>query len=390
MSGWLIAVHCGAGRYSSSTEASYLSLIRSALTDAHDVITNSTSPPTAAQLAVRLLHSFEHSPLTNAGFGSNLTEEGRVECEASVVCGQTHLVGCCGAVTGVKEPSALALKLLEQVQGNDSTSSFAFGRQPPLVVVGEHARRLAREFGLETAAEDGDVLKKYQITAKAHEHFIKWHERFQALRGSTDDDDERLDTVGAICMDPKGNVAAALSSGGVAYKIPGRLGLAACPRMGCDASNGQFCALKCRKRKRRKQKKVKNAFAVACTGRGERFIQSALVTLLTLRLRKSTNLEQCLRKAFIEASDANGGVGVEGGVLAFVSPHEATSGLRQIQLGAAFTTPCMGVGYLQCQDDATKLQVHAQILRQPASSFVVGKKQSLSTHVSILHLDVEK
>ncbi|CAI5730336.1 unnamed protein product [Peronospora destructor] len=149
MGDWLLAVHSGAGRYGSSNEAAYLSLIRSALESAQQVIVNSISPPTASQIAVCLLQSFEHSSLTNAGLGSNLTEEGRVECEASVVCGRTHLVSCCGAVCGVKEPSALALKLLEQAEtadGSNSSEIFAFGRQPPLVVAGEHTRQLAQEF----------------------------------------------------------------------------------------------------------------------------------------------------------------------------------------------------------------------------------------------------
>ncbi|KAL3659056.1 hypothetical protein V7S43_015940 [Phytophthora oleae] len=385
MSDWLLAVHCGAGRYGSSNEAAYLSLLRAALESAHQVIASARSPPTAPQIAVHLLHSFEHNTLTNAGLGANLTEEGHVECEASVVCGHTHFVSCCGAVRGVEEPSALALKLLEQAQDSTSNPSFAFGRQPPLVVVGEHARQLARSFGLETAAEDTEELRKYQVTEKNQEQWNKWHSRFQAEKTKTANE-QRLDTVGAICMDPMGNVAAALSSGGVAYKVPGRLGLAGCPRMGCAASNANVVTRKTsdsRKRKRDEKLKKENAFAVACTGRGEHFIRCNFVGALSRRLMKSTDLERGLRKTFTETSEVNG-VGIEGGVLALVSPPVESGKPRRVQLGAAFTTPSIGVGFVRCRAEEEP-EVHVQVLRRPLTCRN-SDQQELAIHVSVLHL----
>ncbi|KAG7378107.1 taspase, threonine aspartase, 1 [Phytophthora pseudosyringae] len=397
MSDWLLAVHCGAGRYGSSSEAAYLSLLRSVLEGTHQVLRSARCPPTAAQTAAHLLHAFERSSLTNAGLGANLTEEGRVECEASVVCGHTHLVSCCGAVRGVQEPSALALKLLEQAQavdGGDASAMFAFGRQPPLVVVGEHARQLARGFGLETATEEDEALRKFQVTETTQERWDKWRGRFQEAAETKEEqvEDERFDTVGAICMDPRGNVAAALSSGGVAYKVPGRLGLAGCPRMGCDASNAAVTGTPNRKRKRGGQSKVKNAFAVACTGRGEHFFRSNLVGTLTRRLSKSADLERALRKSFAESSGVNGGRGVQGGVLALVSASssgdDTTKGdePRRVQLGAAFTTPCMGVGFLQCRADGEP-KVQVQLLRRPQSA---RDGQDLAIHVSFLSLGTHK
>ncbi|KAG6608916.1 threonine aspartase 1 [Phytophthora cinnamomi] len=397
---WLLAVHSGAGRYGASNEVAYLSLIRSALESTHEFITRSRSPPTAAEVAVQLLHSFERSSLTNAGLGANLTEQGRVECEASVVCGQTHLVSCCGAVRGVREPSALALKLLQQakqVEDGDADSTFAFGRQPPLVVVGEHARQLARGFSLETGIEDDEKLDKFQVTDKAQQQWDKWRRRFQDAAETEDErgevDEERFDTVGAICMDPRGNVAAALSSGGVAFKVPGRLGLAGCPRMGCDAANATEDISRKRKRGDKTKVAVKNAFAVACTGRGEHFIRSNLVGALARRLSKSSDLEKGLRKVLVEATENNDGAGIEGGVLALVSPPPSSTqnaddaySSREVELGVAFTTPSMGVGFLQCRVDAEP-QVQAELLRRPESPQDSGRYQ-LTIHVSLFRLRV--
>lgn len=39
-----------------------------------------------------------------------------------------------------------------------------------------------------------------------------------------DEDDKRYDTIGAVCVDSKNNIAAGSSSGGISLKQPGRVG----------------------------------------------------------------------------------------------------------------------------------------------------------------------
>jgi len=67
----------------------------------------------------------------NAGYGSNLTMEGTVECDASIICehGPAALFGSAGAVSGVKNPIKLARAILDYSRIPDM-----LGRVPPLCV----------------------------------------------------------------------------------------------------------------------------------------------------------------------------------------------------------------------------------------------------------------
>lgn len=68
----------------------------------------------------------EDSPLTNAGCGSNLTWDGRVECDASLMDGDRLGFGAVGAVNRVKNPIYLAKSIcLAQYQ------PLSLNRVPP-------------------------------------------------------------------------------------------------------------------------------------------------------------------------------------------------------------------------------------------------------------------
>jgi taspase (threonine aspartase 1) len=171
--GWLVALHAGAGRFSAASESAHLEAMRHALELGRSRLLEADmeaagaadSPTLATSVAADMLGVFERCELTNCGRGANLSEQGRVECEASVVCGRSKLLGACANVQGVESPSSLALALLAQAGGSTQLPPFVGreqGRQPPLVVVGEHAREMARQFGLKTADETS--LERFQVS----------------------------------------------------------------------------------------------------------------------------------------------------------------------------------------------------------------------------------
>ncbi len=68
----------------------------------------------------------EDSELTNAGYGSNLTIDGNVECDAGVMNGSDLNFGAVGAVTGIKNPVLLAKKIC-----CNQNERMELGRIPP-------------------------------------------------------------------------------------------------------------------------------------------------------------------------------------------------------------------------------------------------------------------
>ena len=165
----------------------------------------------AAEAAVR---SLEDCPLFNAGRGSVLTSEGRVEMDAAIMDGATRNAGACAHITGIRHPVSLARCVMEAT--------------PHVLLVGPDAEALGRAQGLEVEDPDWFVVGGRHATAGEH------------------------GTVGAVALDAGGRLAAATSTGGVRGQLPGRVGDT--PQIG----SGTF---------------ADDNVAVSCTGTGEQFIR---------------------------------------------------------------------------------------------------------------------
>lgn len=87
-----IFVHAGAGYHSVNNEKHHLSACNDAARVGMAILKNGGGAVEAVEMAIRLLEDRE---ITNAGYGSNLSIAGEVECDACVVdyLGRSGAVG---------------------------------------------------------------------------------------------------------------------------------------------------------------------------------------------------------------------------------------------------------------------------------------------------------
>ena len=91
---FVIVCHAGAGSHAEGSEGSYKAVLVQACRAAHRVLQSGGSSLDAVVASVTVL---EDDPVCNAGMGSNLTLDGCVECDASVMeaaAGKARAAGC--------------------------------------------------------------------------------------------------------------------------------------------------------------------------------------------------------------------------------------------------------------------------------------------------------
>ena len=188
---YFVAIHGGAGYHPPSSDSSNRRSLRTAISSALTTLTTVSSSerssgdcspgisPTALNTATKLIAALEDSPEFNAGYGSNLTFDGDVECDAALMDGgasdgcYTGTFGGVGAVRGVRNPVLLARCVLDaRRQQQHSNAGLGLGRVPPLLLVGEGAVRFA--------AERGVVMQPAEMVApRARREWEVWRERWE-------------------------------------------------------------------------------------------------------------------------------------------------------------------------------------------------------------------
>ncbi len=159
----------------------------------------------------------ENDETFDAGRGSFLNRDGRVQMDALIMDGATLRAGGVGCVERLRNPVRAARKILSE--------------SPHVYFVAEGAERFAADHGVALCrnedlvlAREVERLREYQQEAAGHGNDL-----FAPAISH--------DTVGAVALDRGGNIAAATSTGGTLNKAPGRLGDSSLIGCGCYADN---------------------------------------------------------------------------------------------------------------------------------------------------------
>lgn len=126
----------------------------------------------------------EKNPLFNCGIGSNLTIEGKVECEAAFMTSNNLAFGAVAAVGNCINPIFAAKNL-----ANTYTLNSNWELVPPMILAGKGAENYCQNLNV------GIVTNKELKSQKAYDAF------FRASQIIDDNYLDRLDTVGGCQID---------------------------------------------------------------------------------------------------------------------------------------------------------------------------------------------
>jgi len=212
-------IHGGAWAIPDNMVDAHINGVRHALAAGWRVLERDGSSLDAVEEAVVIM---EDDETFDAGRGSFLNRDGKVQLDALIMDGATLRAGGVGCVERLRNPVRAARKILSE--------------SPHVYFVGEGAERFAAEHGVALCRNE-DLIIPREV------------ERLRAYQAQTSSGGDDLfapaishDTVGAVALDGDGNIAAATSTGGTLNKAPGRLGDSSLIGCGCYANNESAAA----------------------------------------------------------------------------------------------------------------------------------------------------
>ncbi len=190
--------------------------IAAALAAGYRLLERGASAVDAVEAAVAVM---EDDDTFDAGRGSFLTQDGRVQMDALLMNGENLRTGGVACVERLRNPIHAARLVLDH--------------SPHVYFVGTGAERFARQHGM--ALIDNTEL----IVPRERERLMVFQkaELAGALDTTFSGPLASHDTVGAVALDAHGNIAAGTSTGGTLSKAPGRVGDSSLIGCGCYADN---------------------------------------------------------------------------------------------------------------------------------------------------------
>jgi L-asparaginase / beta-aspartyl-peptidase len=194
---WALILHGGARTIEPGDEERNRTGVAQALAAGKRLLTEGTCALDVAEEVIRVL---EDHPAFNAGLYCVLNSEGKIQLDAAIMDGTTLDVGAVAALEGILHPVSVARKLL---------------REDTVFLAGAGAKAFADAHGAEPLPDKVPEPSKH----KGH------------------------DTVGCVVLDGQGDIAVAVSTGGLSGKLPGRVGDS--PLAGCgfyaESAVGGLC-----------------------------------------------------------------------------------------------------------------------------------------------------
>jgi L-asparaginase / beta-aspartyl-peptidase len=305
-----------------------------ALATGYSILTRGGTATDAVEAAVTIL---EDDPTFDAGRGSFLTADGRVQLDALLMDGATLRAGGVACVEHLRNPIQAARLVLD--------------KSPHIYFVGSGAEAFAAAHGMPLIANSDLVLDREIARLKDAQHRLAQGQPDQTFSGPLAQDDkspetavphiaegapaspcslvpipsssgsprtgpgpwgDSHDTVGAVALDTHGNLAAGTSTGGTLNKAPGRVGDSSLIGCGCYADN--------------------LSAAVSLTGWGEPIMKLVLGKWATDRVAQGVAPELAAQQAISYLFTRLGG---HGGII-LLGPNG--------QFGLAHNTPHMAWG----------------------------------------------
>jgi beta-aspartyl-peptidase (threonine type) len=348
----VLIVHGGAWAIPQEMAEDHQRGVAQALATGYAILEKGGTATDAVEAAVTVL---EDDPTFDAGRGSFLTSEGRVQLDALLMDGNTLRAGGVACVEHLRNPIQAARLVLDKSPHiyfvGPGAEAFAAQHGMKLIdnseLVLDRERRRLKEAQFRLAQGLADITFSGPLAQDDKSPETAAHHLDQdkpgcpisdpASQGSdvgganlsnTEDPSPNVDshdTVGAVALDQYGNLAAGTSTGGTLNKVPGRVGDSSLIGCGCYADN--------------------HSAAVSLTGWGEPIMKLVLGKWATDRVAAGVTPELAAQQAISYLFTRLGG---HGGIIV-LGPDG--------QFGLAHNTPGMAWGIANAKGQRTGLSI---------------------------------